>query len=800
MQNKLQNFYIKYLCLPLNLKSIAIILAAVIAFSFLAVSVGLNRSPSLLINTLTSHYDVRLDGISEKGWSSPNFSVHEPRVSPQTTNIEIKFDLGSPNEPKPQFIFKINGNELTPQEIPASGAIVLSLKNMKETTAKSWDLPGLMVEGTSLNPRKSGEGYLGAKILSVQFTPQFLTTFPSFDFGLIPVLCVASLSLLLCLTLLSRTHNRICYLPVVIVPIICSMVLAANRLDYWKRSIWAWLFFALILGGILFFQFCKKKKLNLQENALPNSSLILICMLVITGLAFWIRFYGLDFGLPGFFHPDEGRKMKIARNMVVTGNLDPDYFRHPTFLLYATAFMSWLVKIFSGHIPDLPTVAYMGRSVSAGLGALSVPLLFLIGKRLFGNLTGVLSAALLAVAPLHVVCSRYIKEDSSLVFFTLLSFYFMLRALDDKGRFRFIVLTALTAGFSASSKYSGMLNIVFAFVPIFDQFLSLICSKYSWASILNRFRFNKDLPPTNLAQLVLKGFILLVVFVAGFVLVSPYTIFNNAKFVQDFMGEKVHMERGHTVAITALSYYWTYHFHFSVVPAFRGIVAYLAIFAVGFLFARSKPKDLLVIATIFLFYLPSEWVNAKPQPQPERYILPCIPFLCLALAALVVILKDNLKSGKSIFFVTVSLALLIQPLRYTLAHAKSITVDTRVQAGEWLSKNISPHSKVIIDWKFYAPPLVDTKYKVLELKDKAGNKLLRSFSPDSLKNSGYDYLVISSLFYGRYLDPLYRSHNLSQRFKAFLASEKPLASFEAEEFEYGFHNPTIYIFSLKNSS
>jgi len=94
------------------------------------------------------------------------------------------------------------------------------------------------------------------------------------------------------------------------------------------------------------------------------------------------------------------------------------------------------------------------------------------------------------------------------------------------------------------------------------------------------------------------------------------------------------MERGHTVPITALSYYWTYHFRFSILPALREGAALISIVALGFLAARARAADLLIIGGCLMFYLPAEWVKAKPQPQPERYILPCIPFLCIAFAAM----------------------------------------------------------------------------------------------------------------------------------------------------------------------
>jgi len=76
--------------------------------------------------------------------------------------------------------------------------------------------------------------------------------------------------------------------------------------------------------------------------------------------------------------------------------------------------------------------------------------------------------------------------------------------------------------------------------------------------------------------------------------------------------------------------------------------------------------------------------------------------------------------------------------------------------------------------------------------------MLRGLSPESMRASGYDYMIVSSFTYGRFLDPLYRSHNLSKRFKEFFSKVKPVVVFEDPQFAYGFHNPTILIFALKN--
>ena len=61
------------------------------------------------------------------------------------------------------------------------------------------------------------------------------------------------------------------------------------------------------------------------------------------------------------------------------------------------------------------------RSLSAALGAACIPLVFLLGRRLVDDRAGVVSAFMVAIAPLHLIASREIRQYSLLAFFALLA-------------------------------------------------------------------------------------------------------------------------------------------------------------------------------------------------------------------------------------------------------------------------------------------------------------------------------------------------------------------------------------------
>ena len=69
------------------------------------------------------------------------------------------------------------------------------------------------------------------------------------------------------------------------------------------------------------------------------------------------------------------------------------------------------------------------RLLSAIFGILSIPLLYLIVKDLFGNLPALISALMLALSPFHVYYSQEARMYSILTFFVLLSIFFMAKML-----------------------------------------------------------------------------------------------------------------------------------------------------------------------------------------------------------------------------------------------------------------------------------------------------------------------------------------------------------------------------------
>src|SRR6188768_3341533 len=169
---------------------------------------------------------------------------------------------------------------------------------------------------------------------------------------------------------------------------------------------------------------------------------------VIFLLALALRIYGLRYGLPAVYNPDE---VAIMSRALAFGKWDfnPHNFLYPSFYFYAlfaweglTALLAVATRSVASFgafqrefFVDPTRVFVAGRILTALLGAGTVVATGILGTRVAGRFAGVLGALLLAVAPLHVLNSHYVKHDVPVTLLIVLAYlaYDRLRSLPPKG-------------------------------------------------------------------------------------------------------------------------------------------------------------------------------------------------------------------------------------------------------------------------------------------------------------------------------------------------------------------------------
>ena len=175
-------------------------------------------------------------------------------------------------------------------------------------------------------------------------------------------------------------------------------------------------------------------------------------------MAFVFRGWGARFGLPDFYHPDEHAIVERAAAILRTGDYSPHWFNYPSAYIYTQAlsyipyFLISAARGFGNTIPDPAPYGFYfaGRLMTAFLGAMTVPLVYVLASRLYGRRTGLIASTLLTFCLLHVVHSHYVTTDVPAAFFVTFTLLFCSLLL-QKAEKKYIILASLFAGLSTST-------------------------------------------------------------------------------------------------------------------------------------------------------------------------------------------------------------------------------------------------------------------------------------------------------------------------------------------------------------
>jgi 4-amino-4-deoxy-L-arabinose transferase-like glycosyltransferase len=484
-------------------------------------------------------------------------------------------------------------------------------------------------------------------------------------------------------------------------------------------------------------------------------------LVAILAVACWLRATHLSFGLPYLRHPDEGRYVKIAHRIYRSGDLNPQFFRIPSLLLYANASVyapCELLRRAAGNpaplaSPDVlaagvgyaphPVMFLAGRSVTLAAGLGAVLTAFLLGKAVGGRTAGLATAALTAISPTAVAHGRLITPDTFVMLFAALACLASVHIL-KRGATRYYVGAAVAVGLVVSSKYNGFF---FALCPLAAHLLRRrqgTCRGFAWMVLLP----------------VLSG--------AVFLTVCPYALLDYPRFTADLMAEARHYATGHPgMEGGHLGWYW------SALLRALGPAALLSVVGVAAAAHMRDRKAMLVGGVGVAYVLFVSLFNVRN----ERTLAPAIPLMaCLAGWLLVRLWQSGATlSGRAqrwfgLAVGVLALGLTIPPLVGALqGNAALGAPDPRVPATAWCNRNLPRGARMAVEaYSIYPDPrrfLVDGYFTVVD-------------KPVSwYRDRGYEYLVVSSGAYRRYLRSPSRYPEESRRYRTIFGELPLVASF-----------------------
>lgn len=497
-------------------------------------------------------------------------------------------------------------------------------------------------------------------------------------------------------------------------------------------------------------------------------------VVIVAGAAF-LRFTGLESGVPFNLGVDEPEIMERAVRIMKTGDFNPHFFDYPGLYIYLQTFVACLRFVVGANdgmwtnLDQTSTANFYvwGRGVTALLGTITVLLVHRIGMR-WDRRTAAFGAGLMAVMPLHVRESHFVLTDVPLTFFVTLTWLLTLRA-HERGQLIHFCWAGVGAGLAMATKYPGALALVLPLVTV-------------WMT-----------PGAQPSRLLAAGAVLASAGIA-FLAAAPYTILDLPGFLNayGYLASYYYSVKGLSEP-AAITYYK--HLSRSIGPLAWGlVVAGLAVHLVQIVRSPDRVRwTLTLVFPVVFFYFLSGQVLVF-----GRYLLPLVPFVCLMAAASTTALIDLLhrvgasRAIRAIAVGAVCTIAIFPPARQSYGFVQTMLRTSTVElAYKWIDANVPKGSKVVIETqalRLPAPAYTATNVPQLVLDFRAPQTY-----EEYLKN-GTQYIVASSQRYG---DALERSHELPAQYKAYMtlfSQSRELARFTPSADHPG---PELRIFALR---
>ena len=395
--------------------------------------------------------------------------------------------------------------------------------------------------------------------------------------------------------------------------------------------------------------------------------------------------WGIGFGLPFAFRPDEELFTGRAVQMAIQHSLDPHFYVYPPLGLHLFALAEWLLGVFApSHLGPAtavdPSWEYLAvRLLSVLAFATTTALIGLAGRAAFGALCGVIAAAAFAVAPLAVQNTHFGRVDILALALMALALWLGGRAGSRTGW----AVAGIAAGLAAGTKYTVGVVAVYLVVLL----------------LMGADR------RARLAALVAGA---LVAFLATLAPAGhPLQLLAGIRFLAQRSAWDYGLPPG-----------FVYHPTVSL-PAGLGLGAYALVLAgIGVALWRRQAADLALLALVAAYLL----LVGFSQEVFLRYALPLFPALCLLAGGAFRAAAGRLPSPA---LALLAAALLSPSLLTSIQGDRLLTAtDTRVLAARWLLANAPAGSELVVP-NYWGEPFYDRE----EIRSSPLHPLYRAGDP-----------------------------------------------------------------------
>ncbi|HUS16937.1 MAG TPA: glycosyltransferase family 39 protein [Chloroflexia bacterium] len=453
------------------------------------------------------------------------------------------------------------------------------------------------------------------------------------------------------------------------------------------------------------------------RRGLPLGSVIIqawpvwLAAIMLIGAA--ARFWNLSWDRGAFtFHPDERALNEVA--LQLAPNLNPHFFYYGGLPIYLYRGTAEILQVLTGDPWTAPAqFTLIGRSYSALAGTATILLVFVVGRRLWGRAGGLIAAASQAATALAIQAAHFGTVDSALTLAGVMLLWVALH-IAAGGHTRWYGLGGVLLGLALATKLSAA---SFFILPLVAHGLR-VRRGYTrgWSAALG--------PPLLLA----------VVALGTCLLVSPYYVLAwielrnaigeqarelnggfQAPYTWQFLNRAPYLYEARNLLVWGLG-----------APLGSAVAAGAAWTLVTAARRRSGPLLLLVVWPVLYVAYIGTW-----EARYIRYLLPLVPYGCLAAAgALVALMRWLGRIGRPAVWAgrAVTAVVLLGAAGWGLALlAVYSRPDTRQAASAWVYANVPRHSRWLMEEGYQLLPLPDATHPPRWLR----HRLLAVAAPDT---------------------------------------------------------------------
>ncbi len=454
-----------------------------------------------------------------------------------------------------------------------------------------------------------------------------------------------------------------------------------------------------------------------------------LVLLAILGLAFILRFIGVNFGLPYLYHADEPVVVNHALAFG-SGDFNPHFFRIPPlvsyllFIVFGMYFLAGKIMGIFHEVSDFeqlfysdPSSFYFLARIIFGViaGTATVYFLYRLIAKNFDLGRALVSSFLLAICFLHVSDSHYVYADIPLVLILLIGFITIFHLTDNPDKLTQHLWVGFMVGLATATKYNGI-TLAIPYI-----YFSLVLS--------NRRKI-----------LIFWCFAGAASFLT-YVLLNPFSLMDFEFFLNELKAESYAHQGGTD---------WLHHLKYSLAnglgwPMLLASIAGILIFFLHG--ARRFTQDPKIIkAGAFIIFIASYYLILVFAAQEyARYVLPLVPFIIYFAADFILWLPSVIKGNHAIIKSALTFCIIaivtIPTLAHSMAYDKVMTAkDTRTLAKEWIEQNIPSGSRIALDIDFYMPRLSFSDNQLNQKRDEVSHNGV--FSKSQIRR--LDYLLTKS--------------------------------------------------------